>query len=93
MAAGKIAIMGVAMCVLLVLAQGENRPPYPNCKSACYLECMQMRLFTWSECKRICKEACEIAPSPMVDDGFNPEEEMVSSSCEEIRSIDSKKLQ
>lgn len=89
MAAGKkTAMRGVVICVLLVLALGENRSSYPHCKSECYLECMHMRLFTWSECKIICDQACEISPSPVADDGFNPKEEGVSPNPEEIGSID-----
>lgn len=87
MAPSKKVMMGVVMCVLLVLALGENRSSYPHCKSECYLECMHMRLFTWNECKIICDQACEIAPSPVADDEFNPKEGGVSPNSEEIGSI------
>ncbi|KAG5530526.1 hypothetical protein RHGRI_025466 [Rhododendron griersonianum] len=53
--------MMVAMFFVLatsVLAQEGNNNAGANCMSECYYHCLQIKIFTLSECRRECIKAC-----------------------------------
>ncbi|KAL6981561.1 hypothetical protein U1Q18_023187, partial [Sarracenia purpurea var. burkii] len=52
--------MVVAMlCVLVPLVQAQESKLHPNCMSECDFQCMQIKIFTWSECRSECTMACK----------------------------------
>ncbi|KAG5530525.1 hypothetical protein RHGRI_025465 [Rhododendron griersonianum] len=46
------------MLCMLVSVQAQDVKETTNCMSECYFQCMQVRVFTWNECKRECVNAC-----------------------------------
>ncbi|KAI8537327.1 hypothetical protein RHMOL_Rhmol09G0015200 [Rhododendron molle] len=61
MAGRRGAIMVAKLCMMVVLVQAVqdgNGDERANCMPECYFQCMQMRVFTWSECKHVCVHTC-----------------------------------
>lgn len=56
----KVAAMAAVVCLIVALATAESggatNPNYCNAK--CRVECTQIRVFTWEECRMECSRAC-----------------------------------
>ena len=65
-----VAVTAILFYALVAAAAqtGEGGNAMVKCTSDCYYECMQMRLFSWNECKKECALDCGIDLSGMAEE-------------------------
>ena len=70
MASTKVAMVEAILLMLVVVAvQAQEGKVNGNCMSECYFQCMQIRIFTWSECRSKCVKACTKPSRGVLKDG------------------------